>query len=1322
MRVPPGTWALLGVHLLGQTALSQLERSLFVPFLRSLVVCDTTTTRNSESSLFSPTPVFDTGASSSKITTTASPPSLLQLPQEREAGMSPRGRAGDVSDELPQSSDAANEGTSGATSAALAKEEEEQTNGNNAVERKDAKMEIGQVALGGQDQEQHTGDVAKWFSSTQFLHPRDRTNEKEAHDRRKNDVKDIFFTTGAVKGIGPAQDGAPPKREDLLQSASSATSLQDEEKLFVVEGERGASSSSYLFSSTTAQSTTTGSKTSTSKASEVEPPAARNPTGAETATASAAPPNMQYQRASFYCDDHDQVVEQAQQRGGRLDCVRILAHAFSLPVFGCLGDMYGRKYITHYACLGLILYFFLLSIVAFGFQHDKAAGSLGRTSSALFPMPDPDVGSLAQQEGHRHSWTTSSPFSSGKIGSPEDSAAGGTTMLQQSNFVVPQQEVLVEQQKLEDIDAATVESHIIFPLPPFASRLLTGFFEHYVRPNLDSILVPVAVFFHGALAYNCLGFAIHNIMMDLSAHDVNLQVTMNTFFDITSMLCTTVAQFLVARFLSSRLEPRVNDTDQPQQEATSSADAVSSASPALSMHHAQEQSIGVLLPSDFGKVYVICFLIAFVVFLWQSKFLPETKPRKGSAAAAATTAHTTRNDVGNNMAAGGEMRSVVSSEYNLVDHDGRLTNVENDVPPHDSFSTTSAAHNAGISSSFHRYNLYKLPQLVTTSTMASCCRKRITARSGINAPWGESSPRRTAGASTETAAAAATSTASTSFSTTTTADGYSAELSPSPPRLSRGSSGSSPTSSCSRPGSPLSSTTAGANSATTQHHHPTTLGHGDNASFGLHKAVTTQRERNGNQDEQELLKRRRSSSYWDDVNEVDTILTAGGAASFGDVDMNGGRGSTKDSKIQQQTNLHSAFFGGAGPTSQMNKGGSIEKAVHHYLASLFDWHSWRSRLLFLHNLFRETFKVNLLLCRQSSFLRLWSVQILFYYLAESKWEVLASYTIAVWDWAPGALERLWAKLGWVHVCSLSLLPFVLRYVAVGRGGGERQTTSSASSYSGSNGSRSQNQEIGGTEFDFQQHLDQEGQLERFEQNRNDSTTHTLLHTATSSSARPLSAEAGAQDEGQDVYKKLGKLLIVASVFQTLCMGSYSLSAHIPVVGPKLYMVFSAFTCLMGWQSSMRFAFLTQAISCDPKLIHHRASSIAMIATVKNVAAALGAWYFSTVLFDAHVPHGSWESGLIFRVSFYFMVFADFFYIIAIVKHSNSSSSVEKRSGKNEATTPDELKTRDRGASNSGSTQHVVVQQQQHHAQKNPSKPSDIFFGLDEEERGRLLIL
>ena len=67
---------------------------------------------------------------------------------------------------------------------------------------------------------------------------------------------------------------------------------------------------------------------------------------------------------SFYCDDEQTVLREAQERKGKLDALASLSHALSIPFFGILCDRRGRKYTLLLAVVGLVFYFCTLLCIA----------------------------------------------------------------------------------------------------------------------------------------------------------------------------------------------------------------------------------------------------------------------------------------------------------------------------------------------------------------------------------------------------------------------------------------------------------------------------------------------------------------------------------------------------------------------------------------------------------------------------------------------------------------------------------------------------------------------------------------------------------------------------------------------------------------------------------------------------------------------------------------------------------------------------------------------------------------------------------------------
>mmetsp|Transcript_1341 Transcript_1341/g.3042 ORF Transcript_1341/g.3042 Transcript_1341/m.3042 type:complete len:1195 (+) Transcript_1341:432-4016(+) len=67
---------------------------------------------------------------------------------------------------------------------------------------------------------------------------------------------------------------------------------------------------------------------------------------------------------SMFCDDVNTVIQKAQERKGKLDCLMSCAHALSIPAFGLLCDRRGRKYMLILAIWGLILFYVILLLLS----------------------------------------------------------------------------------------------------------------------------------------------------------------------------------------------------------------------------------------------------------------------------------------------------------------------------------------------------------------------------------------------------------------------------------------------------------------------------------------------------------------------------------------------------------------------------------------------------------------------------------------------------------------------------------------------------------------------------------------------------------------------------------------------------------------------------------------------------------------------------------------------------------------------------------------------------------------------------------------------
>lgn len=96
-------------------------------------------------------------------------------------------------------------------------------------------------------------------------------------------------------------------------------------------------------------------------------------------------------------------------------------------------------------------------------------------------------------------------------------------------------------------------------------------------------LIFAAVFVHGATAYLTIFFATHNMLMDLTAHDITLQVFANTVFDIVSIFCNIAAHFIVSNILHGHI-------------------------------------------TNFAPVWFFCLCVACGLFWYQAKYQKETKP------------------------------------------------------------------------------------------------------------------------------------------------------------------------------------------------------------------------------------------------------------------------------------------------------------------------------------------------------------------------------------------------------------------------------------------------------------------------------------------------------------------------------------------------------------------------------------------------------------------------------------------------------------------------------------------------------------------------
>ncbi|CAD7969465.1 unnamed protein product [Amoebophrya sp. A25] len=315
---------------------------------------------------------------------------------------------------------------------------------------------------------------------------------------------------------------------------------------------------------------------------------------------------------------------------------------------------------------------------------------------------------------------------------------------------------------------------------------------------------------------------------------------------------------------------------------------------------------------------------------------------------------------------------------------------------------------------------------------------------------------------------------------------------------------------------------------------------------------------------------------------------------------------------------------------------------------------------------------------------------------------MASYTISVWDWTPGAYERLWSKLGWLHVAAMCMLPLVLRYLE--HGDSTKNATSSLPSTREEHQHqhippRSRNQEgaslpssspitsptrhpsssavingggassacanlinscspIASLERDLQGvggsvgndenagfHLRHPSPPASSEEELLVDKMNTRTDHASSSSTTTLpKLHAHNLDihNNLDIHGRTSGVLIFATLVNSFFMTVYTIFAP---YDSDTYILCSALKAFLAWQASIRFAFITARIPPE-----YRASGIGMIATIKNVATAVGAWYFSNVLFDSRVPKHTWAAGLMFRVALYFMIISDVFYIYALLKY------------------------------------------------------------------------
>ncbi|CAD7969463.1 unnamed protein product [Amoebophrya sp. A25] len=258
LKLPPGSWSVLLLHLVGFVALHQVERSLFVPFLRSHVVCD------------------------------PHEPQLVKHQDGHDQRANPNANVARVEDKTFSSPEAGVVGAGG-----VLKED------------------------GGRKDKGSDGEVV--------VHP-------EKTDAAGNTLEIEDFDDDVDVDHGG-------RGKILLQLSSSTT------------GTSGRASGG-------SENTSGSSATETKGIDAIVSQLSENPRSEGEGKA------KEEFTGSYYCNKKHVVIETAQQRAGTLDFVRILAHAVALPVFGAVGDLYGRKYITHVASLGLIVYFALLTSAA----------------------------------------------------------------------------------------------------------------------------------------------------------------------------------------------------------------------------------------------------------------------------------------------------------------------------------------------------------------------------------------------------------------------------------------------------------------------------------------------------------------------------------------------------------------------------------------------------------------------------------------------------------------------------------------------------------------------------------------------------------------------------------------------------------------------------------------------------------------------------------------------------------------------------------------------------------------------------------------------
>jgi len=1220
MQLPRGALSLLVVQLLGQTVLHECERSLFVPFLRTLVVPMHPCERKGE---------LDQHLARNQKPARQEHQLQLELQQQQQLPRSDLHHAqksGGVPEQIMLGTKPTPAAASSSSFVVEGEPERDGEGGPRADETSSAlgEKEQGRVegsklstpaesALAGRPpvptayafieldrtEDQHTAGARRAADDIGVgpALPPPLANYAEAHAQAHGGLNSIEAPPGPVLAGKDEEDGeaadsrefeAANNEENGNAPGASTLRTSSRDRQGTGSGGEGKPGAPGEGGSMLDVSSMMNLKHSLSPAERAK----IHPATLEETAATANPPKGSEagELIALCPKSANDIIEEAQKRGGSLDCLRILSHAIALPVLGALGDTRGRKKITRVATIGLMIYFSLLVIVAF---------SSSRGGVAEDPLLRAPQHASLDNTSHLHGLQHQQPFFSSTAAATSSTATG----------LLPE------------------------------SSLLAILFS---STNCSRVVLPLAVFLHGCFAYLCLGFAIHNILMDLSAHSVNLQIFLTTLFDICAVCCLTIARFAVAAFLA-RATPRPDHDDHGPGAGGAAAAGAPPGGGLLPARPVQGDS------APFGWVFVFCLVLSSLVYIWQEHFLPETSPTmvrrvsgdEDHGGEAGPILPGKKSLFSGGAAAGGaagagfhqDLRAPTSPpQYSAKPKDDREYHCggEEDAAAH---------HRGGGSASVSSGSCLEDDE----EEMRSLGAKNIfnlgdsffddedeydllaaTAASSTRLPH----------AMTMSPPSSSTTSAS---STTPALEKYDEDDVVARRFVLDGNGSDTPSSSARRRSNKNRSAAR-------------CLGRQGKAVHFVSKFLP---EKWGWLMVGTSTTPRKSSSKGISLSP-DMITRPSKKPTF----------ETSFAPPRKASPFYCSFL--KGPPGR----GDFVR-LHDYCASM--------SASFL-DLFRNTLRINLHLLRTSIFLRYWCVQITFYYLSESISEVIASYSIAVWKWEPGDLERMWSKLGWVNAASVCILPMFMKYyfsnAAAGAGG--------AGAPGGAGGQGGPANTVGqppprnfvpgnaaaGTYQTLSNKEGGQAELE-FDYLESSSTPaqpmQTQLQPAGNINRQSVDvSQAGAEP---NVYRRLSALLIFAVVVTT---ASNFLFAFPPGHALKndhgyFYVVGSTIRCAFGWQSSLRFAFLTARVP-----VKWRASAIALIATLKNTAAAIGAWYFSNVVFDAHVldengwdvstrnmeerlQHSAdgnytpkmWDAREVFRTSLLFMAVSDVFYIYAL---------------------------------------------------------------------------